>query len=346
MPTKITPQERLLSLIVALMASGRGLTKEQVLSTVSGYREAREEGRSQDALERMFERDKEELRTLGVPLHTVGEQADPDDLREARYRIPKTEYVLPEDLTFTPAEVAVLNLAGAVWSEESLSSDAQSALRKIRALGLDVEEPIIGFAPRISPRDPAFPALRRANEDAKVVRFTYVKPGDDTPRLRTVAPLAVFEFEGRWHVYGIDLDLDGERTFLLSRIVGQVEATRQSFDAARREGAGAHALAELAKVAERNEAIVDVEPGTEAALRLRRRGAAEGSTLRLHYVDAHVLADELASYGPEVRVVAPDDLRRQVVARLERVLALHGGRPSGGEPLDVAPGGVPKAGAA
>lgn len=328
MPAKITPQERLLSLIVALMASQRGLTKEQVLSTVSGYREARDEGRTQQALERMFERDKEDLRTLGVPLHTVGDPTDPDDLREARYRIPKTEYVLPEDLTFTAAEIAVLNLAGAVWSEESVSADAQSALRKIRALGLEVDEPIIGFAPRVSLRDPAFPALRRANEEGRVVRFTYVKPGDESPRLRRVSPLAIFEYEGRWHVYGIDLDIDQERTFLLSRIVGPVELTRELFDTARREGAGARALTQLAEVAARNEAVVEVTPDTEAALRLRRHGAAEGDAaahrLRVPYVDVHILADELASYGPEVRVLAPQELRDEVVARLERVLALHG----------------------
>jgi len=330
-PAKITPQERLLSLIVALMASERGLTKEQVLSTVSGYREARDEGRSQDALERMFERDKEELRTLGVPLHTVGDPADPDDLREARYRIPKTEYVLPEDLTFTAAEIAVLNLAGAVWSEESVSADAQSALRKIRALGLEIDEPIIGFAPRVSLRDPAFPALRRANEEGKVVRFAYVKPGDEISRVRRVSPLAIFEYEGRWHVYGIDLDIDEERTFLLSRIVGPVELTRETFDTAEREGAGARALEQLAEVAARNVAVIAVMPETEAALRLRRRGTADGDPqqehrLHVHYVDIHILADELASYGPEVRVLAPEELRDEVVARLERVVALHGSK--------------------
>ncbi|HET8927163.1 MAG TPA: WYL domain-containing protein [Microbacterium sp.] len=325
---KITPQERLLSLIVALMASQRGLTKEQVLSTVSGYREARDEGRTQQALERMFERDKDELRTLGVPLHTIGDPADPDDLREARYRIPKTEYLLPEDLTFTAAEIAVLNLAGAVWSEESVSADARSALRKIRALGIDVDEPIIGFAPRVSMRDPAFPALRRANEESRIVRFTYVKPGDESPRLRRISPLAIFEYEGRWHVYGIDLDIDEERTFLLSRIVGPVELTRDTFDTAEREGAGKRALAQLAEVAARNEAVIEVTPDTEAALRMRRRGVAEGDPaghrLRVRYVDVHILADELASYGPEVVVLEPEELRDEVVARLKRVLTLHG----------------------
>ena len=38
------------------------------------------------------------------------------------------------------------------------------------------------------------------------------------------------------------------------------------------------------------------------------------------YVDVHVFADELASYGPEVCVVAPPELRAQVIARLEAML--------------------------
>ncbi len=84
----------------------------------------------------MFERDKENLRRLGVPIETIGDWADPDDLREARYRVPTAEYELPEDIVFTPAELALLNLAGGVWSESSMSAEARSGLRKIRALGI------------------------------------------------------------------------------------------------------------------------------------------------------------------------------------------------------------------
>lgn len=323
MPVKITPQERILSLIVALMASPYGLTKEQILSTVSGYREARESGTSASSLERMFERDKEQLRELGVPVHTIGDSADPDDLREARYRVPKTEYVLPEEIEFTPAELAVLNLAGTVWGEESMSADAQGALRKISALGIDVDEPILGVAPRITPREPSFPALRAANQSARIVRFRYRRPGSDTAHLRRVSPLAIVEFEGRWHVFGDDLDLDAPRTFLLSRITGDVETTRDEFDPARREGAAAAALAGLEEVARRNTAILTAADGSEAALRLRRRASSRPDGLHLPYVDMHVLADELASYGPEVRVIGPRELKEQVIARLTLVAETH-----------------------
>jgi proteasome accessory factor B len=312
-----------MNLVVALVATEQGLTKDTILGSVAGYREQSEAGASKDALEKMFERDKENLRGLGVPIETIGDPADPDDLREARYRVPRGEYALPEDIEFTPAEIALLNLAGSVWGSESLSADARSGLRKIRALGIDVDEPILGYAPRISLRDPAFPALQQAIEQSRVVTFPYLRPGEEAPRQRRVRPLALVEYEARWHVFGFDLGVGADRTFLLSRVVGDVTVTRESFDPALRDGAGDRALAGLDAVAAAHTAVLEVHPGTEAALRLQRRALPADRGLRVPYVDVHVLADELASYGPEVRVVEPDDLRAEVVRRLTATARLH-----------------------
>ena len=322
---KNPPEERLVNLVVALVATEQGLTKDTILSSVSGYREQSGAGASKDALEKMFERDKESLRRLGVPIETIGDWADPDDLREARYRIPTAEYELPEDIVFTSAELALLNLAGGVWSESSMSDQARSGLRKIRALGMTVDEPIIGYSPRISLRDPAFAALQQAIELSRVVTFGYLKPGERAPRTRRVQPLALVEYEGRWHVFGVDLGVGAERTFLLQRVVDDVEITRENFDAALRDGAGEKALAGLTAVAERSHALLEVTPGTEAALRLSRRALPADQGIRVPFVDVHVFADELASYGPEVRVVEPVELRTQVIARLEAARAAHGG---------------------
>ena len=317
------PEERLVNLVVALLATEQGLTKETILTSVSGYREQHEAGSSKDALEKMFERDKENLRGLGVPIETIGDFADPDDLREARYRIPTSEYELPVDIDFTPAELAVLNLAGGVWSESSMSAQARSGLRKIRALGNEVDAPIIGYSPRINLREPAFAPLQRAIEQAREVEFDYLKAGDDTPGRRRVRPLALLEYEGRWHVYGFDRDQDAERTFLLSRVASPVQVTKRAFDPSLRDGAGDKALSGLHAVAARQQALLEVAPGTEAALRLSRRASEADQGIRVPYVDVHVFADELASYGPEVRVVEPSDLRDQVIRRLERTLAAH-----------------------
>lgn len=323
------PEERLVNLVVALMATEQGLTKDTILASVAGYREQSQAGASKDALEKMFERDKESLRRLGVPIETIGDRADPDDLREARYRVPTAEYALPADIDFTPAEIALLNLAGGVWGESSLSADARSGLRKIRALGIPLEDPIIGYAPRISVRDAAFAPLQRAIEEGRVVTFPYLKPGEARPLRRRVQPLALVEFEARWHLYGIDLDRQAERTFLLARIVDAVTITRTAVpDPGAREGAGERALQGLISLAESQQALLEIDPGTEAALRLTRRAEPAEQGYWVPYVDIHIFADELASYGPEVRVVEPAALRAHVIHRLRRTRDAH--RPAGG----------------
>ena len=63
--------ERQFSLILALIATDVGLTKAQILSTVTGYAGRYSMGGDNSALERQFERDKDDLRELGVPLETI-----------------------------------------------------------------------------------------------------------------------------------------------------------------------------------------------------------------------------------------------------------------------------------
>ena len=326
-PTTHRPEERLVSLVVALLATDLGLTKDAILSAVEGYRQQRLARVSKDALEKMFERDKETLRSLGIPVQTIGDWADPDDLRNARYRIPAADYALPEDVSFSPAEIALLNLAGGVWSESSLSADARSALRKIRALGGSSAEPIIGYAPRISLHDPSFADVQRGIEQCRQITFSYLKPGDKTARLRRINPLALLDYESRWHLFGIDTEIAEDRTFLLSRIVGKVTVTRRTFDAGLRDGAGERARKGLERVAARHQALLEVTPGTEAALRLSSRCSPATQGSWVHYVDAHIFADELASYGPEVRVVKPAALRKLVLSRLRGAVRAVGGRP-------------------
>ena len=97
--------ERLLGLVVCLLSSPRYLTAVQIRAAVPGYPE------SFEAFKRMFERDKEELRELGIPLETGFNSAGDD---EAGYRIPRQAYVLPE-IRLEPDEAAVLSLAARVW---------------------------------------------------------------------------------------------------------------------------------------------------------------------------------------------------------------------------------------
>src|SRR5690606_15837931 len=131
---------------------------------------------------------------------------DPGGNHSLRYVIPRGAYDLPADITFTPDEVTLVNLAGMVWREGSLSRESQRALMKLRSLGIAPTEPVLGYAPRMRVRDAAFEPLDAAIEKRQTVSFAYLKPGDATARRRTVEPFALFQHEGRWHLQAREVD--------------------------------------------------------------------------------------------------------------------------------------------
>lgn len=321
---KVPVEERLFSLVLALLATENGLTKNEILSTVQGYRQSFDHSGDNANLERKFERDKDDIRELGVPLETVQAPGDPGNNQNLRYRIPRGAYELPVDVSFSPEETTLLNLAAMVWREGSLSAESRRALLKLRSLGVTADEPVLGYAPRVRVRDAAFEPLSTALEKHAWVRFSYLKPGESEARLRTVTPLALIQHQGRWHLYARDEE-GVSKTFLLRRIVSTVTTTGKSFPAPTAKQSEL-ALAELEEVWNSHIAFVEVEPGTDAEMRLgKRRGTVTAQTgeLELHYSDVNIFADELASFGPEVLVVSPPELRAAVIARLERTAADH-----------------------
>ncbi|MCS5733360.1 helix-turn-helix transcriptional regulator [Herbiconiux daphne] len=324
-PPAVPVEERLFSLVLALLATEAGLTKSEILSTVQGYRQRYDAYGDNASLERQFERDKDDIRELGVPLETIETPGDPGNNQSMRYRIPRTAYELPADITFSPAETTLLNLAAMAWREGSLSRESQRALLKLRSTGVETTEPVLGYAPRIRTRDAAFDPLSDALTRRVTASFPYLKPGDASARLRTVSPLALVQHQGRWHLKAFDHGVGEPRTFLLSRITGPVKVSRQPIEVAP-GGYAASALEELDEIWEANVADLEVLPGTDAEVRLARRRGAErvdGSRVLLHFTDVNLLADELAGFGPEVRVLGPEPLIAAVVSRLEAAVAAH-----------------------
>jgi proteasome accessory factor B len=323
---RIPVEERLFSLVLALLATEAGLTKNEILSTVQGYRQRYRNAGDNSNLERQFERDKDDIRDLGVPLETLDSPGQAGNNQNLRYRIPRGAYELPADITFSAEETTLLNLAAMVWREGSISAESRRAVMKLRGLGLVADEPVLGYAPRVRVRDAAFEPLRVALERSAVVRFSYLKPGEAESKVREVEPLALVQHQGRWHLYATERGTAVSKTFLLRRIVSQVSATGSSFESPAGDQ-GAIALSELEDVWASHTAEVGVEPDSDAAIRLhKRRGTTvlpDGS-LQLHYSDANIFADELAGYGPEVLVVSPPVLRAAVRARLLKTVESHG----------------------
>ena len=198
---RVPVEERLFSLVLALLATDAGLTKNEILSTVQGYSQKYSHSGDNSNLERQFERDKDDIRDLGVPLETVESPGQAGNNQNLRYRIPRGAYELPADVRFSPEETTLLNLAAMVWREGSFSNESQRAILKLRSQGVSTAEPVLGYTPRMRVRDAAFDPLSSALEKHLVVTFSYLKPGEAEPRVRTVAPLALIQHQGRWHLY-------------------------------------------------------------------------------------------------------------------------------------------------
>ena len=314
--------ERLLSIVVLLLSSRRYLTAEQIRAAVSGYPQ------EQEAFKRMFERDKEELRDLGIPLET-GRAAALDD--ELGYRISRQDYELPE-IHLEPDEAAVLGIASRVWQSAELAGAASGAALKLRAASGDAGEaaasPPPGIQPRLTTQEPAFGPLWEAVRDRRPVTFDHRASGRSEITRRTLEPWGVVNRRGRWYVAGHDRDRNAPRVFRLSRITGPVKLAGPPGSVKVPEGAD---VRELVKDWDRplnreNTAILRVR--ADAGSALHRWGQATPDPDRpgwdrvsIAYSDTAWYARYLASFGPDVVVLDPPQLREAVIARLKGALA-------------------------
>ena len=232
--------QRWIDLVAALVGRHQALTLEELRDQVPAY------GRqtSKAALRRMFERDKDELRALGIPIET-----HPFD-ESTGYRIRSAEFYLPylatvvdgrrqtpkkvdrdgykalTTLAFEPDELAVLRRAVAqvrTLGQPELAADAERALRK---LAIDLPELAAtepGPArPTTGDGGAAFAPLMDALSHRRKVTFTYHAMGGDTRTERTVRPYGLFLLNGHWYLAGVEeREPEGPvKNFRLSRIDG------------------------------------------------------------------------------------------------------------------------------
>jgi proteasome accessory factor B len=310
--------ERLLSLVVCLLSARRYLTSSQIRQAVPGYPEPGE------AFKRMFERDKEELRELGIPMETGMNPGD----EELGYRIPRQEYQLPE-IRLEPDEAAMLGLAARVWRRAELAGAAEGALLKLRAAGIDAEDMIQpGIEPRLRTPEPSFGKLWEAVRDRRPVSFSYLAPGRSTGQRRQLHPWGVVNRRGRWYVVGLDTDRGEQRVFRLSRITGEVLFAGRAGSVTVPPGTDVRAAVRM----------WDSDTPQPQSCKLRIRAGA-GYGLRRHAVrsepaqqpgwdlvevrfsDLGWWAEHIASFGADVVVLEPVDLREAVIGRLKGALA-------------------------
>jgi proteasome accessory factor B len=322
---KVTKDERIFSLILALVASRDGLTKQQILSTVHGYSAEYSVGGNLEALERKFERDKGEIRDMGVNIEMLEPVGEAGTTHNQRYFISHSDYDLPESMRITPDEMTLLSLAGRAWQERSLMADARNGLMKLTALGVDADDSLVGVSPQIATGGRIVGIVSEALSTNGALHFQYFKPGDDLPRARMAAPLGLLYWKGHWYMLAFDLLASAERTFLLDRMTTEPSIDESITHERPSEDYAARLQRELEALEKKNEATVQLAPGSDARLRLTVKYGflTDTGTIYIGYADEALLADELAGYGPEVVVISPPSLVDAVTARLMSVLEAH-----------------------
>ncbi|MGZ4692635.1 MAG: helix-turn-helix transcriptional regulator [Acidimicrobiales bacterium] len=302
--------ERLLNLITALLETTRPLTADELRARVPGYPE------NLAAFRRSFERDKDDLRDMGIPL--VYEPVPGIDPPIDGYRIDRSRYYL-RDPGFEPDELAALNLAAT-----AVTLDGVEGVEGLWKLGGVVEavgeEPAIDGALAALPADPNLPALYQACTERRTASFTY------NDELRTVEPQRVGYQRGHWYLTGWDQGRQGERNFRLDRIDGPVGTSPPGAFTRRSTGAGLPGdpwlLGEGDEVVAR--LLVDPDQATWAARQLGDKVPAEARD------DGSVVFDVAVTNWPAFRsfvltfldhaeVLGPPELRSQMVEWLREV---------------------------
>lgn len=313
-----------MNLVIALLSTRNFITAERIRQTVSGYADSA----SDEAFSRMFERDKNELRDLGIPLETGRvSQFDPTE----GYRINREAYALPT-VELTPDEAAAVAVATQLWESPELITATQGALLKLRAAGIDIDA--VEAAPAIT-STAALPGLRGSEEvlgillsaidSGQAVQFPHRPSRSDPYTTRTVEPWGVITHRGRWYLVGHDRDRDATRTFRLSRIGAEVTTVGPPGAVKRPQGVDLREVVERAvgEWPSGGQARVWIADGKGTALRRRAASATPhthngraGEVITIDIGMFDRLAREVASYGPDAVALEPDSLRDDVVARL------------------------------
>jgi len=305
--------ERLLNLVICLLATRRHLTAEQIRRAVPQY----DDCASDEAFRRMFERDKEELRDLGIPLET-GSDSVWDD--EPGYRIARGDYEL-QDIALEADEAAAIGLAARLWQTAVLSEPASRAVLKLQAAGIETDGRVSGaLEPRVEATEDAFAPLLAAVRAGQAVRFPYRPVGAAAAAERHVEPWGIVSWRGRWYAVGHDRDRGATRVFRLSRVTGDVRPV--GAEGAVVPPADVDLVREVAGIAHEEPAAtarLRVRAGRAADLRrnAQQESSAEGWDVVTHdYADADRFAEWIAGYGADVVVLEPAEVRDAVIRRL------------------------------
>jgi proteasome accessory factor B len=314
------PLERLVNLVALLLESRRPLTFEEIRERMPGaYEQA-----DLDTAKRMFERDKDILRDIGVPIEVVA--TDVWDAEQG-YTISKDEYYLPE-ITFTAEEISALFVAARTGGQDTSAEEAVRKLLYGAEGGILAGTTGVPLSPDGGPTDARLTAAAEAIAEHRRVRFAYrTARGEGSER--HVDPYGLVFRRGHWYLVGMDRNRGDLRAFRVSRLAsdlgddGESSSPPDGFHAADHVHPGPWPPGEpqdrarialspdVAWIATRN--VVGIE-----TLATRDDGWIE---VALPAGEPSGIASWVLSYGPDAEVLEPPALRDEVLRRLEAMIA-------------------------
>lgn len=308
--------ERLINLTIALLATKRYLTKSEIFRSVEGY-----EG-SPETKERMFERDKDDLRSLGIEIE-VGSY-DPLFNDEAGYRIKQEKYQL--DLgQITPTEISLLSLAAKAWQGASFDEAAQKALLKLNSMGVPSDSLTLpGASNKLSDGGRDFPLIAKAIAEQQLLTFTYID-SQLFQNVRKIVPIGLSSRAGFWYLSGVDQEIQEIRTFRVDRIEGEIAASKGPRDFETPQNFDPKGVFEGGSST--SFAAIDVRKGKGTSLRAlatSTESLGEWDRLRVPIYNLHTLASMVLWHGNDVFVQQPQELREILIAQLQSLVKSHG----------------------
>ena len=308
--------ERLINLTIALLATKRYLTKSEIFRSVEGY-----EG-SPETKERMFERDKDDLRSLGIEIE-VGSY-DPLFNDEAGYRIKQEKYQL--DLgQITPTEISLLSLAAQAWQGASFDEAAQKALLKLNSMGVPSDSLTLpGASNKLSDGGRDFPLIAKAIADQQLLTFTYID-SQLFQNVRKIVPIGLSSRAGFWYLSGVDQEIQEIRTFRVDRIEGEIAASKGPRDFETPQNFDPKGVFEGGSPT--SFASIDVRKGKGTSLRAlatSTESLGEWDRLRVPIYNLHTLASMVLWHGNDVFVQQPQELREILICQLDSLVKSHG----------------------
>jgi proteasome accessory factor B len=293
------------------------MTKSEIFRRVAGY------SGSNETKERMFERDKDDLRSLGIDIEVASH--DPLFEDEVGYRIRPELFQLQE--RFDSEELGLVSLALGLITDSELGETTNSLSRRINSLAVSPITPDEFRLSEIDITEEGLSDLLKALSERRTVKFQYLKEGSSKSESRKVNPLGLSAWRGGWYLVGEDLDRDDVRVFKLSRISSKIEPAGLN---------NAYVIPEDFSI---KDYLVMVKPGeysvsvkVRRALALNLQNLAESSTqldeewdlLQVNFKDPEQALREILWMGPDAIVQEPSELCSAIIESLEKLVANHG----------------------